>query len=530
MNRKTLVLPAVAGLLAPLLAACGTGEDARAIVVGTTDQFVATEEAPAPLDPAYAYDTGAWNILRQTVQTLVHVPRGGGRPVPEAAETCAFTDTASESYRCVLRPGLTFADGTAVTAEDVKFSIDRVRKIKSDNGAAALLSTVDTVETKGDREIVFHLNAPDATFPYKLSTPVAGILSKDKYAADKLREGFVVDGSGPYTLKTEQDGDQATRFVFSRNPRYKGDITPRNERVELRAFADAGAMGKALESKDIDMMARSLSQEQVRDLTESPAAGIRVSEVPGLEIRYLGFNTEAPAVEEKAVRQAMAAVIDRGALVNRVYGPTAEPLYSLIPSSISGHATPFYEEYGEGDAGRAAAILRKAGVRTPVKLTLNYTTDHYGEETAQEFATLKNQLVASELFDVTVKGTAWSEFRPAQRRGDYAVYGLGWFPDYPDPDNYVAPFLDSDNFLGTPYVNKTVRDQLIPQSRREADRAAANPVYHRIQKIVAQDVPVLPLWQGKQYVAARDDINGVEYALNTSSDLLLWELSRGTTA
>ncbi|MFF9149288.1 ABC transporter substrate-binding protein [Streptomyces sp. NPDC014861] len=530
MNRKTLVLPAVAGLLAPLLAACGAGEDGRAIVVGTTDKFVATEEAPAPLDPAYAYDTGAWNVLRQTVQTLVHVPRGGGHPVPEAAESCDFTDKASESYRCVLRSGLTFADGTPVTAEDVKYSIDRVRKIKSDNGAAALLSTVDTVETKGDREVVFHLNAPDATFPYKLSTPVAGILSKDKYAADALREGFQVDGSGPYTLKAEQEGDQAVRFVFSRNPRYKGDITPRNEQVELRAYADSGAMGKALEGKDIDMMARSLSQQQIRDLTENPSEGIRVSEVPGLEIRYLGFNTKAPGVEEKAVRQAMAAVVDRGALVNRVYGPTAEPLYSLIPSSITGHTTPFYEEYGEGDRDRAAALLRKAGVKTPVKLTLNYTTDHYGAETAQEFATLKNQLVASELFDVTVKGTAWSEFRPAQRRGDYAVYGLGWFPDYPDPDNYVAPFLDSDNFLGTPYVDRTVRDRLIPSSRREADRTAAGPLYQQIQKIVARDVPVLPLWQGKQYVAARDDLNGVEYALNTSSDLLLWELSRGTTA
>ncbi|MGW1010875.1 ABC transporter substrate-binding protein [Streptomyces termitum] len=530
MNRKTLVLPAVAGLLAPLLAACGTGEDSGAIVVGTTDQFVATGDAPAPLDPAFAYDTGTWNILRQTVQTLLHVPRGGGQPVPEAAESCAFSDTVSESYRCVLRPGLTFADGAPLTAEDVKYSIDRVRKIDADNGAAALLSTVDTVETKGDREIVFHLNAPDATFPYKLSTPVAGILDKDKYAPDKLREGFQVDGSGPYTLTAQHDGDRATRFVFTRNPRYKGDITPQNDKVELRAYADAGAMGKALESKDIDMMARSLSQQQVRDLTEKPKTGIRVAEVPGLEIRYLGFNTKAPTVQEKAVRQAMAAAIDRGALVNRVYGPTAEPLYSLIPSSVSGHSTPFYEEYGDGDRDRAAALLRKANVKTPVKLTLHYTTDHYGAETAQEFETLKNQLIASELFDVTVKGTGWSEFRPAQKRGDYAVYGLGWFPDYPDPDNYIAPFLDADNFLGTPYANAAVRDHLLPQSRRQADRAAATPVYRQIQKIVAQDVPVLPLWQGKQYVAARDDINGVDYALTTSSDLLLWELSRAATA
>ncbi|MET9539972.1 ABC transporter substrate-binding protein, partial [Streptomyces sp. NPDC006553] len=260
----------------------------------------------------------------------------------------------------------------------------------------------------------------------------------------------------------------------------------------------------------------------------TPTDGIEVIEVPGLEIRYLGFNTKAPAVQEKAVRQAMAAVVDRGALVNRVYGTTAEPLYSLIPSSITGHATPFFDTYGEPDQARAAKLLKDAGVKTPVKLTLNYTTDHYGAETAEEFEALKKQLVSSELFDVTVQGAEWSTFRTAQKRGDYAVYGLGWFPDYPDPDNYIAPFLDSDNFLNTPYVNKVVRDQLIPRSRRQADRTAASPVFNQIQKIVAEDVPVLPLWQGKQYVAARDDLNGVEYALNTSSDLLLWELGRGT--
>ncbi|BAU82134.1 lipoprotein oligopeptide binding protein [Streptomyces laurentii] len=527
MNRKTLVLPLTAALLTPLLAGCGGGNESRAIVVGTTDQFVATTDAPAPLDPAFAYDTGTWNVLRQTVQTLMHVPRGSGLPVPEAAENCGFSDKESESYRCELREGLTFADGTPMTAEDVKFSIERVLAIKSDNGTAALLSDIDTIETKGEREVVFHLKAPDATFPYKLSTPVAGILSKDKYDGTKLREGFEVDGSGPYTMKTETSGDRVTKFVFTKNAQYKGDITLRNDKVELRPFDNASTMDKALRDSDIDMAARAMSQAQIKEHTDKPQDGIDLTEVPGLEIRYLAFNTKAPAVEDKAVRQAMAAVIDRGALVSKVYGPTAEPLYSLIPSSVTGHATSFIDTYGEPDPARAAKLLREAGVKTPVRTTLDYTTDHYGAETAEEFEALRDQLNATKLFDVQIKGTEWAEFRPAQKRGDYAVYGLGWFPDYPDPDNYVAPFLDSDNFLNTPYVNQSVRDQLIPQSRRQADRAAATPVFDQIQKIVAKDVPVLPLWQGKQYVAARDDLTGVEWSLNTSSDLLLWELGRG---
>ncbi|MFJ3585534.1 ABC transporter substrate-binding protein [Streptomyces sp. NPDC090127] len=526
MHRKTLALPAVAGLLAPLLTACGGADESRAIVVGTTDQFVATSDAPAPLDPAFAYDTGTWNILRQTVQTLMHVPRGGGEPVPEAAQSCSFSDRASESYRCTLRDGLTFADGTPLTAADVKFSVERVLAIKSDNGTAALLANIDTVETHGPREIVFHLKTPDATFPYKLSTPVAGILSKDKYDGRKLREGFDVDGSGPYTMKTERDGDRFIKAVFTKNPSYKGDITLRNDKVELRSFADAGSMGTALESREIDMMTRAMSLEQVKTLTEKPKDGIDLTEVPGLEIRYLAFDTEAPSVKDKAVRQAIASVVDRGAIVNAVYGNTAQPLYSLIPSSVTGHSTAFFDAYGEPSKSRAAGILRKADITEPVALTLHYTTDHYGSGTKQEFEALRDQLNATGLFDVTVEGSEWSTFRPAQKRGDFPVYGLGWFPDFPDPDNYVAPFLDADNFLNTPYANASVRDQLIPRSRRSADRTAAGPVFGQIQKIVAQDVPVLPLWQGKQYVASRDDVTGVEWALNTSSDLLLWELAR----
>ncbi|MFF8832858.1 ABC transporter substrate-binding protein [Streptomyces sp. NPDC015131] len=530
MNRKTLVLPAVLGLLAPVLVACGGsggGSGGDAIVVGTTDQFTAGKDATAPFDPAYAYDTGVWNVLRQTVQTLMRVPRGGGAPVPDAASRCGFTDRASERYRCTLREGLTFADGTPVTAKDVKFSIERALAIKSDNGAAGLLASIDTIETKGEGEIVFHLKTPDATFPYKLSTPVAGIVSSEKYDAKKLRDGFQVDGSGPYTMKAAVDGDRVTEVVFTRNSRYQGDIKLRNDKVVLRSFEDAGAMGEALEAGDIDMMTRTMSPEQIKDLNENPKPDIKVTEVPGLEIRYLGFNTEAPSVKDKAVRQAMAAVVDRSRLAGSVYGTSATPLYSLIPSSIAAHTNSFLDTYGEPSATNAAGILREAGITTPVKLTLHYTTDHYGAGTAQEFTTLRDQLNATKLFDVTVKGTKWSEFRPAQKRGDYAVYGLGWFPDFPDPDNYVAPFLDADNFLNTPYVNSATRSRLLPESRRAADRNAASSAFAQIQDIVATDVPVLPLWQGKQYVAARDDLTGVEWALNTSSDLQLWELSRG---
>ncbi|MET8131139.1 ABC transporter substrate-binding protein [Streptomyces sp. NPDC006290] len=533
MNRKTLVLPAVVGLLAPVLAACGgsaSGSNSGdAIVVGTTDRFTASKDAPAPFDPAYAYDVGTWNVLRQTVQTLMVQPRGDGQPQPEAAEKCGFSDSGNERYSCTLREGLQFSNGDAITAKDVKFSIDRARAIKADSGVFALLSTIDTVETRGDREVIFHLKSADATFPFKLSTPVAGIVNPNDYEKNKLRDGFSVDGSGPYTVQIEAKDDTVVKAVFTKNPHYTGQLKIKNSKVEMRSFETAAAMGSALEKGDIDLMTRSMTPAQITKLDNASGGNINLNEMPGLEIRYLAFNTNAPSVKSTAVRQAMAQLINRGELVSKVYGSQAEPLYSLVPATITGHSNAFFNRYGDPSLSKAQTLLSKAGIATPVKVTLHYTTDHYGSATAQEFEILKNQLNKSGLFDVRTQGTSWDKFRPAEQKGDYDVYGMGWFPDFPDADNYLAPFLDKDNFLGSPYVNTKINNTLIPDSRREADRLTASKSLNQIQDIVADEVPVLPLWQGKQYIAARDDITGSEWALNSSSTLQLWELGRGVS-
>ncbi|MFI5686338.1 ABC transporter substrate-binding protein [Streptomyces sp. NPDC051636] len=534
MNRKTLVLPAVAGLLAPVLAACG-GTDSEsksgdAIVVGTTDRFTATKDAPAPLDPAYAYDVGTWNILRQTVQTLMIQPKGEGEPVPEAAESCGFTDSGNERYACKLREGLKFANGDAITAEDVKYSIERALRIKADSGVFALMSTIDTIETQGDRGVIFHLKTADATFPYKLSTPVAGIVNPKDYADDKLRDGFDIDGSGPYAFQADVRNDEIVTATFTKNPNYKGSLKVSNDKVQMRSFTDAGAMGTAIDKGDIDVMTRTMTPAQIDKLGAGSDENAELVEMPGLEIRYLAFNTDAATVKDKAVRQAMAQLINRGELVSKVYGSQAEPLYSLVPATLTGHSNSFFNKYGDPSVSKAKSLLTAAGVTTPVKLTLHYTTDHYGSATKQEFQVLRKQLNDSGLFDVSIKGSPWATFRPAEQKGGYDVYGMGWFPDFPDADNFLAPFLDKDNFLGSPYANSKIRNTLIPQSRREADRLTATKSLTEIQDIVAEDVPVLPLWQGKQYVAARDDITGTSYALNSSSTLQLWELGRGVSS
>ncbi|MGP3980374.1 ABC transporter substrate-binding protein [Streptomyces sp. KR80] len=529
MNRKTLVLPALAGLLAPLLAACGASKEETGgspIVVGTTDEFVVSKDYPAPFDPALAYEVGSWNVLRNTLQTLMALPRSGGEPVPEAATRCGFTDRRNESYRCTLRSGMKFANGHALTADDVKFSIDRSLKIKDPAGPSSLLSDIDTVEAPSQNEIVFHLKRPDATFPHKLATPAAAIVDSQVYDIGRLRHGFAVDGSGPYSLKTEVKNGRVVKAVFTKNPHYEGGVRLKNPKVEMRRLPSAEAMEEALKKGEIDVMGRSMSPEQIGRLERTDAKDIELVQMPGQEIRYLAFDTDDSTAGEKAVRQAVAQVVDRQALVRDVYQRTADPLYSIIPASVGSHVNSFFNKYGEPDVTAARKTLNAANISLPVRLNLTYTTDHYGSATAKEFKTLQAQLNRSGLFDVSIKGVPWKTFRPEQSKRAYAIYGMGWFPDFSDADNFIAPFFAKDNFLNTPYNNQTIRTQLIPQTRQKAQRSGAYKGFQRAQDIVAEDVPVLPLWQGKQYIAAREDITGVEWSLNSSHVLQLWELGR----
>lgn len=185
-------------------------------------------------------------------------------------------------------------------------------------------------------------------------------MNPNDYEKNKLRDGFSVDGSGPYSVKIEASDDTVTKAVFTKNSRYKGQLNVKNSQVELRSFTDADTMGAALEKGDIDLMTRSMTPDQINKLDNASGGNVNLNEMPGLEIRYLAFNTNATSVKSAAVRQAMAQVINRGELISKVYGSQAEPLYSLVPATITGHSNAFFNKYGDPSVSRAQGLLTKA--------------------------------------------------------------------------------------------------------------------------------------------------------------------------
>ncbi|WP_405896709.1 ABC transporter substrate-binding protein [Streptomyces sp. NBC_00727] len=507
-----------------LLAGCGLlpgdgSEVDQKLAVGTTSE-------PSTLDPAAAWD-GSWELMRNVFQTLVSFPTGSTKPEPDAAEECRFTDRTSTAYRCKLREGLKFSNGDKLDAEAVKYSIDRISQIAVKGGPVGMLGSLDRVETKGDDVVIFNLKKPDATFPFVLATPAMSLVAPSAYSKHKIRNDGKVTGSGPYLLDSYKQGD---RSELVKNPDYEGFADRKNDAVTIRYFKESGAMVDALKKNEIDATYRGLSAEDVVSIEDQSGSDkdsdLQVVESTGADIRFLVFNPDDPAAGKPAVRRAIAQLIDRDALVSKVYKGTAEPLYSMVPKGIAGHATSFFDTFGNPSKDKARQILADANITTPVAMTFWYTTDRYGSSTAPEFDELKRQLEASGLFRITLKHRPWKTFQEGFTKGEYPVFGRGWFPDFPDPDNFIAPFVGQNSVTGVPYVKDEITKQLLPQSRKESNRGAVGKEFERAQKILVDDVRLLPLWQGKLYVAAGDDIGGGERALDPQTVMQMWELYR----
>lgn len=519
--------PLAAVLAAALLPACGwTGDDeageGEAIVMGMSDEIVS-------LDPASGYDPGSWLVFNNVFQSLLSFPPGGTEPRPEAAEECGFTDRVSQRFTCTLRDGLTFSNGNQLTSEDVRFSFERTLRIDDPDGPAVMLSTIDRIETPDEHTVTFHLNQPDATFPQKIASGAGSIVDHREYPADRLRTDGQAVGSGVYILDRYSE-DEA---VFSVNPDYTGPAEVKNSGMTMRLFhGDQDRLRQAVESGEVDVAYRGLTAHDIAELETSTLTedtGIQVVDGTSAEVQHMVFNMDDPVAGDLAVRQAIAYLLDRSALVRDVYQRTAEPLYSIVPAGITGHNTAFFDTYGaRPQPDRAAEVLEEAGYTDPVELTLWATPIRFGPDTVAAFEHIADQLNASGLFDATVRTADAEEFAEGVENGDYGVYVRGWVPDYPDPDNFTAPFFGPDNVLANNYDAGPITSELLPRTAQAANRADTVEDFGAIQDLVAEDLPVIPLWQGKQYAVAADEIAGLQWSLDASTVFRFWEISKSS--
>ena len=225
------------------------------------------------------------------------------------------------------------------------------------------------------------------------------------------------------------------------------------------------------------------------------------------------------------MRQAVAQLIDREAIAERAYDGTVDPLYSIVPPGFPGQVDSFEGKYGAPDEGKAEQLLSDAGVQTPVDLTLGYTPTHYGPNAVDEASELADQLNQSGLFKVTLEDAEWEQYQTLYKEGAYDLFQLGWFPDFLDADNYLSPFIVDGGFYENNYSNETVND-LVAQEQASSDPAEREDVFGQLQDIVAEDVPLIPSWVGKNVAVVGPGMEGVEDTLDPAFIFRYWMVSK----
>ena len=531
--RKKLLAMLGAGTLVVSLAACGDDDDGgnggggaggegEPWILGTTDTVTA-------LDPAGSYDLGSSTLEYNLYQTLVTVPANSTEIVGDAAESCEYTDP--QTLTCTLKEGLEFSNGNPLTSSDVKYSFERAIQIQDANGAAIYLlgSITETakdgtvtlpegaIETPDDTTVVFNLNKPDTTFQYVLTYPGAGaIVDEDTFPVDvKLADEEIV-GSGPYKLSQYKAGDQA---VLEANENYAGDNTGGAPRVFVKYYSEPSALKLAVENGEVNVAWRSLSPPDIADLEGND--NVTVATGQGSEIRYWVWKVDGPVGKQAAIRQAAAQVFDRESIAENAYDGTVDPLNSIVPPGFAGQKDSFQETYGGPDPAAAKQILDDAGISTPVDLTVGWTPTHYGPAAEDEANEVERQLEESGLFDVTLKSTEWEQYQTIYKEGAYDLFMLGWFPDYPDADNYLSPFVVDGGFFQNGYKNEEV-NQLVTDEQATSDQAAREDAFAQLQDLVAQEVPFIPSWVGQNTGVYGAGMEGVEDTLDPSFIFRFW--------
>jgi peptide/nickel transport system substrate-binding protein len=538
-NKKKYLALGGAAILLLSVAACGSNRDddsgdssstseSEPYTVGTTDTVTA-------LDPAGSYDLGSSTLQYSVFQTLLTIPAGENTPQGDAAESCTYGDP--QTLTCTLKEGLKFSNGNDLTSSDVKYSFERALTIADANGAAIYLlgsigKVVDglatwdpsAIETPDDTTVIFHLNKPDTTLQYVLTYPGAGaIVDEDTFPLDEKLPDADVIGSGPYKVSDYKAGEQATLEL---NDEYTGDREGKAPQVFVSYYQDPGALKLAVEDGDVDIAYRSLSPTDVNDLKTNDS--VTVAEGAGAEIRYWVAYLGNPEPKQLAVRQAFAQIIDRQAIADTAYDGTVDPLYSIVPSGLAGSNEAFKEKYGDApDVEAAKQTLEDAGISTPVSITLGYTPTHYGPNAIDEATEVQRQLEESGLFKVKVSSTEWEQYQTIAKEGAYDFYSYGWFPDFLDADNYLAPFMVDGGFFQNKYTNPDVND-LVASEQASSDQDERQQIFGELQNKAAEDVPFIPSWVGKNTAVYGAGMEGVEDTLDPSFIFRFWIISKNS--
>lgn len=478
-------------IMSAMLIACG-GEEApdndlsepSKIVVGIPQDFDS-------LDPHISQASGTEEVMFNVFSGLA-MPSPDGELVPALADRWEINEDSS-SFTFYLKEGLTFHDGSELTADDVKYTYDRVSgKIEgeSDEAVRATFSDViEEVEVIDDYTVAIHLNQSDAKF---MSVMYLGIIPEGSGSGQATNP----IGAGPYKVKDYTPGVGINLVKFEE---YFEEGLPKLDQVEFKIFADMNAGVLALTNGEIQYMA--ITYDIVSQIPED---GFVVEQYPMNTVQLMGLNNDFEPFKDVRVRQALNYAIDKQEIIDMLAPGAPE-----VDSNFSPIMAYWYEDlkdYYTQDIEKAKALLADAGY-PDLTFTIKVPSEYPIHVNAAQILEQQYKKAGITAKIEVIDWSTWLQDVYGDRKHDATIVGL---TGKLDPDSILKRFSSTfgKNFIN---FNNPRYDELIIEGIKESDSNKRVEIYKEAQRILAEDAASVFIMDPINYVAVDENIKGFTY-------------------
>jgi peptide/nickel transport system substrate-binding protein len=513
------------------------GAGSRASAAGNGTFVFGTDVDPVVLDPALSADLSSSRIENQLFESLVDLSPGRTRVVPKLA-TSWRRSADGRTWTFFVRRGVKFHDGTALNAAAVCFNFERWYGFEGSLQRAAYYwakifhgfrnpergspgpseSLYRGCRPVGALTVRLRLARPTSSFLAALAFANFGIASPTalrKYDADEGEaeaNGIFhpagtygtahPTGTGPFVFGSWRPGRDV---VLVRNPRYWG-IKAKLDRVAFRPILDSLARVRALQRGTIQGLDVDLAFVGAA-ATIKRNRNLKVLARPSSNVGFVAINQAIEPMDNPLVRQAVAYGLDRRTVVRSFYGGRGQLADQVLPPAFVGHAKgvkpyPF-------DPAKSRALLRKAGLKLPVKVDFWFPTDTsrpYMPDPKRNFGIFAASLERAG-FEVVAHSVPWSpDYIRAFITGKAQLYLSGWNADYMDPDDFMGTLFRSyQPSLG---FRNAKLFALVARAEAEPNLVRRARLYEQASRMVMQLLPVVPYAHYRRAVALRRNVTG----------------------
>lgn len=540
MKRKRLVsIGLIVAMVAALSAGCGGGgkekTDTNAKVVSQSEDgelVIGMNSDIIACDPAFAYDNNTNAVVCQITEGLLAFDQDN-KLVPKLAESWEQKDDLTYVYQ--IRKDVNFSDGTPMTADDVVFSLNRIKDASQGSYLNWMYANVASIEKTGDWEVTVKLSSPDALWQYVPATTAGHIISQ-KFYEEKGDDFGKTDvgllGTGPYVFDS---WTKDSEIVLTENENYwDKDNNAKNapKKLDYKVITEGTTLVSALQSGQVDLT-MGVPTDQIPVIKKNDS--LTVTESISFGTDYIAFNTQREPFNDVNVRKAIYYALDRNQILENITnGTVSEASASMINEALCTFNEDDWKTYLESapdyeyNMEKAKEYLAKSSVPDGFECNIICNQTATQNSIALLLQTALKELNITLNIEKVTEDERVSIFNGGNNR-DYDMIFCLWFSDFPDPAGNLNSLYPSTaggegGSNAAVYQDKEV-DTWLSQELASSDPNERTQLMQKILDKVMDDVPYLVLDYPKAIMVTNSKVQNPQFSAEYQFNLFFKDFS-----